>query len=389
MTTDALPGTAARIPALLGMFALANFAIGMGAFVVVGMLSPVAAANGVDTATAGLLMSVYAVVYAVTSPLLVAAAGRLDRRAVLAAGLLVFAAGSALAAAAPGFEALLAARAVMALGAGLVSPVAASVAVAISVPERRGKALAIVFGGLTLAQVFGVPVGAWLAYPVGWRWAFAAVAGLSGLAAIAAMAMVPRGIEAPVTRLSTLLSVISTPRLMLAVAFTALLMSSTYVVYTYMAPLLEARHGLGRDGVTTMFLLIGIAAVLGNVAGGLATDRIGPRATLLAIGLAQLVLMPAITLVPLPLPATAALIFVWTISTWAFMVPQQARLAALDQARTPVLFALNAACIYIGASLGSAAGGQVLRSAGLALLGPAGAAIALAAVASLLALRER
>ncbi|MEJ1934651.1 MFS transporter [Nostoc sp. NIES-2111] len=387
--TTAVSGSSARVPALLAVFAIANFAIGMGAFVVVGMLSPVATATGVDMAPAGWLMSVYALVYAVSSPLLVAAVGPLDRRTVVAGGMLVFAAGSALAAAAPGFATLLGARAVMAIGAGLVSPVAASVAVAVSAPEHRGRALAIVFGGLTLSQVFGVPVGAWLAYAVGWRWAFAAVAALSGLAAAAAFVTMPRAIAAPVTRLSTLLSVVTTPRLLLAVSFTALLMSSTYVLYTYTAPLLEARHGLGRDGVTSIFLLIGIAAVLGNLAGGFASDRIGPRGTLLGIGAAQLVLMPAITLVPLPLAGTATLIFVWSVSTWAFMVPQQARLAGLDPARTPVLFALNAACLYLGASVGSAIGGQVLRLSDLSVLGPAGACVALLALASLVAFRER
>lgn len=149
-------------PGLLPALSLANFAIGMGAFVAVGILTPVAQGFGLTVAQAGWVMTVYALVYAVASPLLVAVTGAVDRRALMLAGMAVFGLGALGSALAPSFAALLAARAMMALGGGVVTPVAAAVVAGLSAPEMRGRALATVFGGLTLAQVLGVPVGAWL-----------------------------------------------------------------------------------------------------------------------------------------------------------------------------------------------------------------------------------
>jgi predicted MFS family arabinose efflux permease len=370
-------------PRQLWLLALANFVIGMGAFVVVGVLSPVSVAFGIDRAQAGALMSVYAATYALASPLLVAATGRLERRRLLCIGLALFALGAAAAALAPSFALLLAARALMALGGGLVTPVAASVGVALAGPGQQGRALAIVFGGLTLAQVLGVPAGAWLGYAFGWPAAFGVVAVLSLLGLAAVSLALPAGIAVPVASLASLGAVLRSGRLMVAVAFTALFMGALYVCYTFLAPLLETLYGLSRDGVTGMLLLFGLGAVIGNAMGGRLTDRIGSRRTLVLLCLAQAVLMPALTLPTWPLAALGALILVWSVFGWSFMVPQQARLAALDPARLPVLFALNASAIYIGATLGSSVGGAVLKGLGLHALGLFGAALALLGLASL------
>jgi DHA1 family inner membrane transport protein len=367
----------------LWLLALANFVIGMGAFVVIGVLSPLAQAFGVSRSQAGALMSVYAATYAVASPLLVAATGRLDRRRLLAIGLALFGLGALMAALAPSFALLMAARALMALGGGLVTPVAASVGVVLVGAGRQGRALAIVFGGLTLAQVLGVPTGAWLGYQFGWPAAFGVVAVLALLGLAAIVLALPAGIVVPVATLASLGAVLRSGRLMLAISFTALFIGALYVCYTFLAPLLETLYGLSRDGVTGMLALFGLGAVIGNAMGGRLTDRIGPRPTLVLLCLAQGLLMPALTLPTWPLAAVGALILVWSVFGWSFMVPQQARLAALDPARLPVLFALNASAIYVGATLGSSIGGAVLKGPGLHALGLFGAVLALLGLATL------
>lgn len=367
----------------LWLLALANFVIGMGAFVVIGVLSPVARAFGVSRSQAGALMSVYAATYAVASPLLVAASGRLDRRRLLVIGLALFGLGALLAALAPSFTLLMAARALMALGGGLVTPVAASVGVALAGAGKQGKALAIVFGGLTLAQVVGVPAGAWLGYCFGWPAAFGAVAVLSLLGLVAIALALPAGIVVPVATLASLGAVLRSGRLMLAISFTALFTGALYVCYTFLAPLLETLYGLSRDGVTGMLMLFGLGAVVGNAMGGRLTDRVGPARTLVMLCIAQSLLMPALTVPTWPLAGVGALILVWSVFGWSFMVPQQARLAALDPARLPVLFALNASAIYVGATLGSSVGGAVLKGLGLHALGLFGAALALLGLATL------
>jgi len=381
-----LPGVAVVAPrtnVLLLVLAAANFVVGMGAFVVVGVLSPIAGAFSISQAEAGWVMTSYALVYAVVSPVLIAATGTQDRRTLLLLGLGVFAAGAVAAALAPNYSALLAARALMAVGGGLVTPVAASIGVVSSDPAHRGKALATVFGGLTLAQVAGVPAGTWLGYTFGWQAAFVVVALLSLAAVLPILRLVPARLPVPPTSLATLGAVLASPRLSLAVAFTALFVGGLYVIYTYLGPFLEARLHLGRDGVTAMLVLFGVGAVAGNALGGFLTDRIGPARTLLILCLSQVLIMPVLTGSVAGLAVTAALIFVWSVCAWSFMVPQQARLAALDPAKTPVLLALNAAAIYVGGSLGSLAGGLTIAQAGLPALGLGGAVLVAAAAASL------
>jgi predicted MFS family arabinose efflux permease len=395
MGTDARTGPPANRPgggaapslasgrADLTLLALANFTIGFGAFVVVGILPPLAVDFGLDEPTAGWALTTYALVYAVGSPLGVALTGALDRRTVLAGGLALFAAGAMLAAAAPSYGAVLGARATMALGGGLVTPVAATVAIGLAAPEERGRALALVFGGLTLAQAVGVPAGAWAGYAFGWRATFGLAALLSLPIAALVAARLPRGLSVPATSLSSLTRTLRRPDLGLAVGFTVLFMGGVWTVYIYLAALLEMRLGLGRDGVSAMLLVFGAGAVLGNALGGLMTDRIGPGRTLAVLCCAQAVLMPVLTLTGMGPLGTGAVILAWSMAGWSFMVPQQARLAALDPELAPVLFALNASAIYIGAAAGGIAGGAALGAQGPGLLGPAAAILALAALASL------
>jgi predicted MFS family arabinose efflux permease len=368
---------------LLLVLGAANFAVGMGAFGVIGLLTPVSAAFALGQGQASAMMSLYAVIYALTSPVLVATTGARDRALVLVGGMALFAVGAALAAFAPNFNAILAARCVMAIGGGLITPVAASVGVALMPPAHRGRALSIVFGGLTLAQAVGVPACAWLGYSFGWRTAFALVAVLAVATGVLLHQMMPRALAVTRTTLASLWVVLASPRLLAAIAFTALFLGGAYVLYTFLAPFAEARHGLGRDGVTALLLVFGLGAVVGNALGGWLTDRIGPDRTLLALGIAQSLTLVLITLLTLPQLGLFAMVGLWSLACWAFMVPQQARLAGLEPKLAPVLFALNAAAIYLGGSIGSLVGGVVLAKADFAALGPAGAALVLLGLLSL------
>lgn len=380
----AAPATRQRgTDATLWLLSVANFAVGMGAFVVIGVLSPVAADLRISSAEAGRLLTVYALVYAIASPLLIALTGALDRARLLTGGLVLFGVGAVLCALSSSLEGVLAARAVMALGGAVVTPVAASIGVALVSPQERGRALALVFVGLTLAQALGVPFGAWLGYAYGWRTAFGVVAVLCVATVLLCLWRLPRGVRVPVATLASLGAVFSSWRQSLAVAFTALFIGSVYVPYTYVAPFLESRYGLGRDGVTLVLVLFGLGAVLGNAVGGRLTDRIGPQRTLTGLAIAQIVCMPALTLLPLPLAAFVALLTVWSVCGWSFMVPQQARLAAMSPQQVPVLLALNAAAIYVGGSVGSAVGGLALGLGGFAVLGLVGGSIAALALLSL------
>jgi MFS transporter, DHA1 family, inner membrane transport protein len=369
---------------LTTILSLANFAIGMGAFVVIGILTPIADAFAMTKAEAGWVLTAYAISYAILSPLGVALSGSFSRRSVLIAGLSLFAIAMAASALSQTANQLFAARSLAALGAGLFTPVAASVAFSLAAPEARGKALASVFFGLTLAQALGVPAGAWLGYTFGWQSAFAVVVVLTLIALVMVVMTVPKQIPFQVNTLATLGAALSDWRSVLSVLFTATFLGAIYVLYTYFAPFLETRLGFGRDGISLFLFLFGIGAVIGNILGGKLTDSIGPANTLMTLCAAQIVLLACLSLLPLNTILAGVLTLTWSVFGWSFMVAQQARLVRQTPSRQAVVLALNSAAIYVGAVVGSWAGGKVLEAQGPAVLGLAASAAMLVALVHLL-----
>ncbi len=379
----------AKTSTLLNLLSLGNFAVGMGAFVVIGIITPVAEGLNVSKADAGLILTVYALAYAVLSPIGAALTGRFPRRTVLAGALALFCIGSALSALAWSLPLLIASRVPVAFGAALFTPLAASLAVAISPPDQRGRALAKVFGGLTLAQVVGVPLGAWLAYRFGWQMAFWSVAGLACISTIVLMQAVPREVSFQAVPLSALMTALGNVRLMFAVTFTATLITAIYVVFTYFGPLIEASAGTNAETRTFYLVLFGLGAVAGNYIGGYLSDRIGPRNTLLIACTAQILIMPLFSIIPWNPVLFAVLVAVWSSFGWSFMAPQQSRLVAIAPQLQALALALNAAMIYVGIAIGSGISGRLMDWHGLAPLGIAGGVAAAVAMIHLLTSSRR
>ncbi len=369
---------------LITVLSACNFVIGMGAFVVIGLLAPVGEALGVTTAQAGYLMTIYAIAYAILSPLLVSWTGGLGRRRVLAIGMGLFGLGALCSALAPGIGWLYAARVVMAAGAGMFTPVSAAVAAGLSAPQERGRVLAAVVFGLTLAQVFGVPTGSWVAYTFGWRFAFWLVLALAAVAGWLVWTRVPKGLRFQPVSLGDLGVVLRDGLVMGAVLFTASFLGAIYVLFTFFQPLLSATMGFERDGITLALLVFGIGAVAGNILGGFMADRIGPVRTLVILSLSQIVILPVFSILPLPVWLLFVVIFFWSVFGWSFMAAQQLRLLSLAPESASVVLALNAAAIYVGTAAGSAVGAQVLAFGGLNLLGVAASVAALGTLGHIL-----
>jgi len=368
---------------LHAVLAASNFAQGLGAFAVIGALASLIQELRIPVHQAGLVVSLYAVVYAIASPLLIAWSGRAGRRSVLAAGLLTIAAGAVVGTFATGFGMLLAGRVIMAIGGGLVTPVAGAIGVATSTPQTRGRVLATVFAGLTVAQALGLPLGAWLVDVAGFRATFVLVAAASVAAALLVLRFVPRGIASAPASLRALGSVLVEPRLLVALSFIVFFIGGSFVFLTYLSTFLESRHALRGQALAAVLMLYGLAAVAGNLLGGRLADRLGPGRTLLLLCGVQVLVLPVLSLPDLPLAVVLVLLVVWSVFGWSVHATQQARLVALDPPRAPVLLALHSSGIYIGASAGSAIAGQVLQLSGDRWLGPAGAALMLAAAATL------
>ncbi len=368
---------------LLSLLALGNFVVGMGVFVVIGIVSPIAEGLGVAKADAGIILTSYAIAYALLSPVGAALTGSLPRRTVLAAALGLFCIGSLLSAVAMSLPMLTASRVLVALGAALYTPLSAGVAVAVSAPEQRGRALAKVFSGMTMAQVVGVPFGAWLAYRFGWHAPFFVSAAAAALCALVLIRSIPASIHFPAGNLATILGTMSDRRLMISVTFTASLMAAVYIVFTFFGPLIEASAGANPETRAAYLMLFGIGAVGGNYVGGFLSDRLGPFRTLLMVCAAHILMLPLYSITPMNPWLLAALVFVWSSFAWCFVPPQQSRLVALVPQAAALALALNAAMIYAGIALGSAVAGRLLAWQGLGILGVAAGVMAALALVHL------
>jgi len=369
---------------LIALLSGCNFVIGMGAFVVIGMVPLLASDLGISTAAAGGALTVYALAYAVLSPLLVSITGRIGRRRVIAAGMGLFALGTLFSALAPNMTLLYLSRALAAAGAGLVTPVGAAVVAALAPKTAQGKAIATFYFGLTLSQVLGVPAGGWIAFTFGWRAAFWIVLALALVGAGLVWVRVPAGLRFTPVSLRDLGRALRDGVVMGAVLFTASFLGAIYVLFTYLAPLLEQTMGYGRDGITLVLLLFGAGAVAGNLIGGVLTDRLGPVKSLVLLCLGQIVLMPAFSGPARSGGLLLALVFVWSAFGWSFVAPQQVRLLQLAPSLAGVVLALNAAAIYVGTAAGSALGGAVQTMGDLTWLGAAGGVVALGALGHIL-----
>lgn len=369
---------------IIPVISACNFLIGVGVFVIIGILEPLGEGLGLAPEQAGILMTVYALSYAVLSPVLVSFTGNIGRRRVMTFGLTLFLIASLMSALATSLTVLGIARVLAAAGAGMFTPVGAAVVAGLFPVEQRARVLAAVMFGFTLAQVLGVPAGSWIAYTFGWRYAFWGVVAINIPAIYLIWTFVPAGLIFQAVTFQDLRDTLKDLRMMFAIAFTGLYLGSVYVLFTYMTPLFSQQMGMGRDLITLTLVISGLGAVVGNLLGGYMADKLGWFKTLATLCLAQMVVMPFYSFLPKSLPAFFALTVVWAVIGWSFMAGQQMRLIGLAGPKAPVVLALTAASIYIGAAIGSAVGSVVIAHYGFSGLGIAAAACASLALANII-----
>lgn len=361
------------------VLALGTFAVGTGSFVFAGLLEGVAEELRVSVGNAGHLITIFAVTYAVTSPILVTLTGAVARRRLLMAALVLFAAASLAAAFAPTFGLLLLCRVAAACGAAVYTPTAAAVASSLADPAERGRALSVVTGGFTIAFVVGIPLGSLVGTYSSWRMTFVLVGVLGAAAVLGVRALLPDVANPPPVGLRDRIEVLRQPAVLVALLLTTLALMGGFVVFTYISPLLTEVTGFGGGGVSLLLLLFGLAAVVGNNLGGYGADHAGYRrvaaAFLAVLSLALLAFSFLVAgagtgaaLVGL-FPALAA----WGAAGFAFNPLQQYRVIQLAPAAANVALSLNASAIYLGQGLGAGLGALVLGYGSLATLGWVGA----------------
>jgi predicted MFS family arabinose efflux permease len=369
--------------------ALGTFAIGTEGFMIAPLLPRLAGDLSVSVAEAGQLVTVFALTYALSSPILTALLGSLNRRCLLVFSMVGFAAANVFAFAAWDYSTLMAARVLLAVAAGLYVPNANALAGALVAPERRGSALAIVTGGTSIAVALGVPLGSLIGARFGWRAMFAGVGVLALIATVGLLAGLARdvGSKLHATGLRERIGVIRQPSVLKTLLVTTLWATGAYTVYTYIAAFLSATAGMEGPYLSAALFLWGLSAATGIFAGGASTDKHGPEPvivlslTLLALAFASLSLSSTFLSRAVAVGPVLAAIMVWGLSAWAFVPPQQTRLIGFAGIRVAAIaLSLNASFMFLGFSLGAALGSATLTYAAPYALGWAGGLCVLASL---------
>ena len=351
--------------ALLALTAGA-FGIGVTEFVIMGLLIDVGKDLSVSTSAAGLLISAYALGVVLGAPILTIATGGWHRKKVLLALMAIFIAGNACCALAPTYGLLMTARVITGSAHGTFFGVGSVVATRLVAPERRASAIAIMFTGLTVANVLGVPAGTWLGQQAGWRTTFWAVYAI-GLIALVVIAMaVPADEQAPEPAdWRRDLLVLARRPVLLSLATTVLGYAGVFAVFTYIAPLLTIRSGFDAPAISPILLLFGGGLVLGNIVGGRCADRM-----LMPTVFATLTLLLAVLAVMGVLLATrfGALVSVTALGFSAFATVAPLQLWVMSNAKgvgESLASSFNIAAFNLGNAIGAWVGGVALDRLGL------------------------
>ncbi|WP_440221791.1 MFS transporter [Dokdonella sp. MW10] len=387
----ATPASSARLPVALYALTAGAFGIGTTEFVIMGLLTQVANDLGVTVAAAGLLISGYALGVFVGAPLLTLATGKLPRKAVLVGLMVVFTLGNLACALAPDYATLMAARVVTSLAHGTFFGVGAVVATGLVAADRKASAISIMFTGLTVATLLGVPAGAWLGLHFGWRATFWAVAAIGVVAIGVITTLVPRDHgprEAP--RIATEIAAVAKAPVLLGLAMTVLGFGGVFTVYTYIEPILLQVTRLSEASVSPVLLVFGVGMILGNVLGGRLADR--RLATSLLVTLAALAVVLAVFGVAMTsAPAIIAATGLLGVAAFATVSPMQLWvLQKAGDAGGTLASSLNIGAFNLGNAFGAWLGGVVIvHGGGLASVGWVAAIVTLAGLGvAVLAIRS-
>lgn len=354
------------MPVALIALTIAAYAIGTTEFVIVGLLPTVASDLNITLPLAGLIVSVYALGVTFGAPILTALTGRLERKPLLLGLMALFIAGNMVAASAASYEILMVGRVLSAFAHGVFFSVGATIAADLVPENKRASAIAMMFMGLTVAIVTGVPLGTWIGQNFGWRATFWAVSAIGLVALVGIAALLPRALpKAEPASLMDQLRVLGSGRLLIVYGMTALGYGGTFVAFTYLTPILQDITGFSADSVSYILVLYGIAIAIGNIVGGRISNADPVRA------LTVLFVLQAIVLVLFSFSAVSPLFTLITLAALGFLqfanVPGlQLYVVQLAKEHRPgavdVASALNIAAFNLGIALGAWLGGMVVES---------------------------
>lgn len=338
--------------------------VGLVELIVGGILPVIAGDLQVSIGTAGQLITVYALVYAIAGPVLLSITAKIERKKLYLLALAVFFLGNVFTYFSPTYALIMAARIVTATSAALVIVLSLTITAKIVEPAHRAKALGVIVMGISSSLVLGVPIGILLTDAFSWRIVFLGIAVLSLLCMILIYKFLDRIPTEAVQPLAAQIKSLANPKIVVAHLAMMFMLAGHYTFYAYFTPFLEIKLHLNPTWVSFSYFLFGLAAVSGGAIGGILADKIGSKKSILLV-----VILFAVMLFVLPYSTFSLIVFlgmmiIWGALSWALSPPMQNYLIETDPASSDIHQSLNNSAVQIGIALGSGIGGAVFAHSG-------------------------
>ncbi|WP_339293894.1 MFS transporter [Paenibacillus sp. FSL W7-1279] len=374
------------------VLALVSFLVGTSNYIISGILDRIAETLGTSVAAAGQLITVYSLAYAVGTPIFMALTAKMDRRKLLLYSLGLFIAANLLTFILSGFGLFIAARIITALGAGVVTVNALSIASKIASPGKQASAIANVTMGITASLIIGVPLGRMVASAFGWKAVFLAIAIVGVIAMLVIAAVFPRIQGDKPVPLIKQFALLKKPQVLVALAITFFWLGGYSLAYTYISPfLLEVTH-LNDSLISAALFVFGIASLIGSKVGGYSADKRGIKYTLVSGMVLHVISLILLSLVGQSVIAVFATLILWSFAAWSSAPAQQFNLVSLVPESSGVMLSLNSSMMQLAMAVGAGIGGLIVNRVSLASItwfGVLGVLIAIIAVIVLSSMASR
>lgn len=363
------------------ILAATTFAVGLVELIVGGILPYIADDLNVSVATAGQLITIFALVYAISAPVLLSLTAKVERKQLYLISLFLFTLGNVMTYLSPTFGIVMIARIITAMSTALVIVLSLTITTKIVEPRHRAKALGLIFVGVSSALVIGVPMGIFITETFGWRAVFLGIAMLSTVSMMLIFMILEKMPVVEVVPLKAQIKSLANLKIASAHLTTLFMLAGHYMLYAYFTPFLVEAFNLSSSWISICYLVFGLASVSGNAIGGWLSDQIGTGKSIVMIIATFAIVLVSIPYTIVAFPLFLVVTVLWGALSWALTPPLQNYLIQTDPKTSDIQQSLNTAALQIGISIGSAVGGAMFTVTGSVMhLASFGAILVLAAL---------
>ncbi|MCY7469218.1 MFS transporter [Bacillus safensis] len=370
------------------ILAIVSFLVGTSEYIISGILDNISESLGITIAAAGQLITIFSLMYAIFTPVLMALTSGMNKRKLMLFSLSVFILGNILAFVLPGYQLFIVSRIIMALGAGMVVVTALTIAEKIAPKGKQGTAIATVVMGFTASLIIGVPLGRMTSDFLGWKAVFVGIALLGLLAMVIISLTIPKIQGDKPVPLIQQLALFKKPKVVLGLAITFFWLGGYSIAYTYLSPYLLNISGVSSKLLSGVLLVFGIASLVGSKFGGFSTDRWGVNFTLISGMTLHVIMLILLSLVTHSYVGVLLILILWSFAAWSSGPTQQYHLATMEPESSGILLGLNQSMMQLAMAAGAAIGGIFVEKVSLSSVTWAGAlGVAIAIIVTILASR--